>query len=155
MWTFSWDSPEFSFSTEMSGEGPLYLTFGSILIKPIIIINYNLFIITLTWTDHWCILIVSTVMHTPWTMSTIHNRTFISLTMNIVQPNLSTSLTKPCTVWSTDSRRIPKLTTDNSSIICIPIIVTNSSPGTIVIDLHSALSRPTSSNQSQTYWCIN
>ena len=120
---------------------------GSILI--ISTRKYSLFIIALTWTDHWCILVVSTVMHTPWIVSTTRNGTFISLTLNTVQPNLSTSLTKPCTVWSTDSKRIPKLTTDNSSIIFIPIIVTNSSPATAVIDLHSALSRPISSNQSQ------
>ena len=120
---------------------------GSILI--ISTRKYSLFTIALTWTDHWCILVVSTVMHTPWIVSTTRNGTFISLTLNTVQPNLSTSLTKPCTVWSTDSKRIPKLTTDNSSIIFIPIIVTNSSPATAVIDLHSALSRPISPNQSQ------
>ena len=111
--------------------------------------NLKVSIIALTWTDHWRILMVTTVMHTPWTTSTIHNGSFIPLTLNIVQPNLSTSLTKPCTVWSTDSRRIPKLTTDNSRIIYIPAIITNRSPAASVIDLHSALSRPTSSNQSQ------
>jgi len=125
---------------------------SSILI--IATIKYSLFIIALTWTDHWCILMVTTVMHTPWLVLTIHNGIFISLTLNIVQPNLSTSLTKPCILWSTDSRRIPKLTTDNSRIFYIPGIVTNRSPATSVIDLHSALSRPASPNQSQTWWCV-
>ena len=133
---------------------PWIFPLGSTLIKAIIIINYNLFIITLTWTDHRYILMVSTVMLTPWTVSTVHNGIFISLTMNIVQPNLSTSFTKLYSVWNTDSRRIPKLTTDNSRIIFIPMIVTNSSPGILVIDLHSALSSPTSSSQSQICWCI-
>ena len=107
--------------------------------------------IILTRADHWCILRVYTVMNTPWTVPTNRNGTFISLTLNIVQPNLSTSLTEPGAVWSTESRRIPKLTADNSRIIYIPAIVTNSSPDTSVIDLHSALSRPPSSNQSQSW----
>ena len=93
-------------------------------------------------------------MYTPWTVSTIPNGAFISLTLNIVQPNSATSLTEPGTLWSTNSRRIPKLTTDNSRIIYIPVIVTNRSPASSVIDLHSALSRPASPNQSQTWWCV-
>ena len=109
--------------------------------------------IILTQANHWCILTVKTVMNTPWKVPTNANGTFISLTLNIVQPNPSTSLAKKCPVWSTDSRRIPKLTTDNSRIIYIPVIVTNSSPSTSVIDLNSALSRPPSSNQFQS-WCI-
>ena len=109
--------------------------------------------IILTRADHWCILTVKTVMNTPWKVPTNPNGTFISLTLNIVQPNPSTSLTEPGPVWSTDSGRIPKLTTDNSRIIYIPVIVTNSSPAASVIDLNSALSRPPSSNQSQS-WCI-
>ena len=111
--------------------------------------NLKVSIIALTWTDHWRILMVTTVIRTPWKVSTIHNVIFISLTLNIVQPNLSTSLTEPGTLWSTNSGRIPKLTTDNSRIIYIPAIITNRSPAASVIDLHSALSRPTSSNQSQ------
>ena len=107
--------------------------------------------IILTRADHWCILTVSTVMNTPWKVPTNPNGTFTSTTLNIVQPNHSTSLTEPGPVWSTDSRRIPKLTADNSRIIYIPAIVTNSSPDTSVIDLHSALSRPPSSNQSQSW----
>jgi len=107
--------------------------------------------ITLTRADHWCILTVKTVIYTPWKVPTNPNRNFISLTLNLIQPNLSTSLTEPGAVWSTDSRRIPKLTADNSRIIYIPAIITNSSPATSVIDLHSALSRPPSSNQSQSW----
>ena len=97
---------------------------------------------------------VTTIMRTPWIVWTIHNGIFISLTLNLVQPNLSTSLTKPCILWSTDSRRIPKLTTDNSRIFYIPGIVTNRSPASSVIDLHSALSTRASPNQSQTWWCV-
>ena len=93
-------------------------------------------------------------MYTPWTVSTIPNGAFISLTLNIVQPNSATSLTEPGSLWSTNSRRIPKLTTDNSRIIYIPVIVTNRSPASSVIDLHSALSRPASPNQSQTWRCV-
>ena len=93
-------------------------------------------------------------MYTPWTVSTIPNGAFISLTLNIVQPNSATSLTELGTLWSTNSRRIPKLTTDNSRVSYIPVIVTNRSPASSVIDLHSALSRPASPNQSQTWWCV-
>ena len=76
-----------------------------------IIIDYNLFIIKLTWTDHWCILTVATVMHTPWTMSTILNGSFIPLTLNFVQPNLSTSLEhwQQSTNTQVDDRQPPHL----------------------------------------------
>ena len=71
---------------------------------------------------------VSTVMLTPWTVSTIHNGTFISLTLNIVQPNLSTSLTKPCTVWSTDNRQLENHFYPNDRHKQFPRYLCNRSP---------------------------
>ena len=55
-------------------------------------INYD---IILTWANHWCIFTVITVMNTPWTgPATMPNVIFISLTLNIVQPNSATPSTE-------------------------------------------------------------
>ena len=82
-------------------------------------------------------------------------RTFITLTIDIIQPYLAASLTKEGGVWSTGRVWIIKRTTNDACIIHIPWIVTNCSPWTIVEYLNPTLSVPTSSNKPWTWERIN
>ena len=94
---------------------------------------------------------VTTVIYIPSILWTTLYRTFITLTIDIIQPYLATSLTKVGGAWSTGRVRIIKRTTNDSCIIQIPWIVTNCSPCTIVEHLNPTLSVPVSSNNPRTW----
>ena len=102
----------------------------------------------LTWTNHRGIIRVTAIFYAPASVLTIYNCTFTAVTTYIVQPYLTASRTKACRVRSTNSIRKSQLATNDSSIVYIPGIITNSSPVAIVEYLHSSFSFPASSNQS-------
>ena len=102
----------------------------------------------LTWTNHRGIIRVTAIFYAPPSVLTIYNCTFTAGTTYIVQPNLTASSTKACSVWSTNSVSKSQLATNDTSIIHIPVIITNSSPVAIVEYLHSSFSFPASTNQS-------
>ena len=94
---------------------------------------------------------VTTVIYIPSIMWTTLYRTFITLTVDMIQPYLAASLTKEGGAWGTGRVWIIKRKTNDSCIIQIPWIVTNCSPGTIVEYLNPTLSAPASSNKPRTW----
>ena len=100
-----------------------------------------------SWAYYRCIFTVVAVMRTPSIVPTIDNRTFTSRACNIIQPNSTTSGAESGRPWSTNRTRKPKLTTNNSRVIYIPGVITNSSPDVIVINFNSSFPASRSSNQ--------
>ena len=94
---------------------------------------------------------MTAIMYTPSIVSTIHNRTLMSPTTHFVQPNSASSRTEVSSYWSTNGIRITKFTTDDSSVLYIPTVITYGSPLAIVKYLYSSLSAPVSTSESQTY----
>ena len=106
----------------------------------------------LTWTDDRCIFTVTAVLFTPSTVQAWRYRTFITQTLDIVQPYLPTSLTEVRSNWSIGRIRKAKRATNDLRVVDIPVIITNWSPSAIVIYLYSPFSTPASSNESDRYW---
>ena len=108
-----------------------------------------LLVLILTQANNCCILVVTTVVIVPSQVFTVDDRTFVTQALHIIQTNASISFTKPSRTWSTKSVRKSKLMTHHSSVLYIPQIVTNSSPGAIIKYLHSSFPIPVSANKSQ------
>ena len=87
-------------------------------------------------------------MWAPSIVWTIVNGIFTSGTVDIVQPDLTTSSTKVGGLWSTKSARISQLTAYDTRIIHIPDVIAYSSPCTVVEYLYSPLTVPASSDKS-------
>ena len=99
---------------------------------------------------HRCIFTVAAVMRAPTTVPTIDYGTFTSRTCNIVQPDLTTPGPESGIRWGTNRTRKSKLATNDSCVIYIPGVITNSSPDAIVIYFNSSFPASRSPNQSQT-----
>ena len=100
-----------------------------------------------SWAYHRCIFTVAAVMRPPSIVPTIDYRTFTSRTCNIIQPNSTPSGTESGRPWSTNRTRKPKLTTNNSRVIYIPGVITNSSPDVTIINFNSSFPASRSSDQ--------
>lgn len=97
------------------------------------------------------VFIVIAVVVAPSIVPTIDNRTFVTFAVYPVQPNLTTTRAKSGKPWGTNSLRISKLATNDSSVANIPRVITNSSPCIIVKYFYPSLRASRSSNQSQTW----
>ena len=81
-----------------------------------------------------------TIVDIPSIVPAIRQGTFSAYALHIIQPYRATSGTKPGLFWSTKGLTEPKFITNDMRVIHIPVVVTNSSPGTIVENLHSSFS---------------
>ena len=77
-----------------------------------------------------------------------------SLTFDCLQPHCSPTLPKMITTADRKTTWIPQLPAGNICIVCIPSIITHSSPSTIMIDFKTSLIRSTSINETCTS-CIS
>ena len=95
-------------------------------------------------TNHTCILAVGTSVYCPrLQMATVENRSFCSLTIDVVHPDITWSLTVCCSMGSGRSIREAKLLAHYICIIDIPIIIAHCSPDSIQANLHTAIVRST------------
>ena len=93
--------------------------------------------VLLTCTDDSCIFTVGTEMHSKTTMGTLSEAGFTATAVHFIIPYWTTS--SSISIKCSHSSAIAQLTTDYWGILQAPAIIAHSTPGPIMVDLHTPL----------------